>query len=117
MDEQRSQVRVTALAHSTQRYLAAGGVLARYEPEPRSHLPAVAEVPRLAQGGNQSRSGNRPDAGDLLEPAACLALRVAGGYLRFELGGLLIRRLQGPQQPIGEHAEGALRAGRRLLPG
>src|SRR2546428_9160238 len=90
-------------------------MLARYEPEPRSNLPAVAEVPLLAQGRNEGGGVDGADAWDLLEPAACLALAVPGGYLRFQLGDLLIERLQVLKQPVDEHAEGARQLVRPIL--
>src|SRR6266850_2746477 len=62
-----SQVRITTLADVPKARLAAGGVLARYEPDPGGELPAVLEFPCIAYRRNDRKRGGGADAADLHE--------------------------------------------------
>ena len=72
VNQQRSQIRVAALAYTQKRRLAAAGVLLGNQPEPRGHLATVIEAFRIADGGHQCARCDRPDAGNLLQLAAGL---------------------------------------------
>src|SRR6267378_210611 len=60
-----SQVRITTLADVPKARLAAGGVLARYEPDPGGELAAVLELPCIAYRRNDRKRGGGADAADL----------------------------------------------------
>src|SRR5438552_2113832 len=57
-----SQVRITTLADVPKARLAAGGVLARYEPDPGGELAAVLELPCIAYRRNDRKRGGGADA-------------------------------------------------------
>src|SRR5882762_4207609 len=67
LDEQVAKVRVAALADVPKARLAAGGVLARYEPDPGGELAAVLELPCIAYRRNDRKRGGGADASDLHE--------------------------------------------------
>src|SRR5258708_15144715 len=62
-----SQVRITTLADVPKARLAAGGVLARYEPDPGGELAAVLQLPCIAYRRNDRKRGGGADASDLHE--------------------------------------------------
>ncbi len=52
LDQQRAQVGVAALGDAAQAGLAAAGVLARRQADPRAELSAVPELPEVVHGGD-----------------------------------------------------------------
>lgn len=70
MDQHLAKVDVSALADAQQPGLASGRVLPWNESEPRCKISALAECRTVADGGNDSRSYDGSDAGDLPDTAA-----------------------------------------------
>ncbi len=66
MNQQRSQVRVAALADSLQARLTARGVLTRNQAEPCRQMSAILEFFGVSHGSDHRRRGNRPHAIDCL---------------------------------------------------
>ena len=62
MDEQPSQVGVTALADAQQRRLASGGKLGRGQAQPRRQIAAPLELLGIADGGYQGGGAEVPNA-------------------------------------------------------
>jgi hypothetical protein len=71
MDQQRAQIRVTALANAQQTLLAAGGGLPRHQAQPRRQLPAILERLRIARA-----RGQRTNPWYVLQPLARRTLAV-----------------------------------------
>ncbi len=67
MNEQTPQVAVAPLGHTSEACLPTTTVLTRYEPEPGGDLTAVANVVPMAQGSDQRRRVQGPDAVHLLQ--------------------------------------------------
>jgi hypothetical protein len=55
LDQQRAQVRIAATADRAQPRMPATGVLSRYDAEPGGQLPAVPELPCVAQPDSETR--------------------------------------------------------------
>ena len=74
VDQQGSQVAVSALADAEQGLLAAARVLLWNKSEPGGQLPAVGERIRIANRRHQRAGRDRPDTGDFCQ----LPARVVG---------------------------------------
>ena len=65
VDEDLAEVDVAALADAEQLRLAAGRILSWHETEPSSKVTALSKGRAVADGGNDSRGHDRPDARNL----------------------------------------------------
>ena len=65
VDEDLAEVDVAALADAEQLRLAAGRILSWHDTEPSSKVTALSKGRAVADGGNDSRGHDRPDARNL----------------------------------------------------
>ena len=80
-----------------------------------SKTPPVGEAACIGNRGHQRTRRQRPDAGNLLEPAAELAVAVPRLDLRFELADLAIELLQVVQQSLHQMRERCRQLVSRIL--
>ena len=76
VNQQRSQVGVTAFADAKQTMLATRRALARHETQPRSKLAAIVERSRIGDTRHQPARRERADPRDRLQSQACRILAV-----------------------------------------
>src|SRR5262249_37936545 len=76
--EQPSQVAITLLGDAAEPLLAAGRVLLGHQPDPGSKIAPRAELPPVADFGNQRGGHDWADARDLLQATARFARAVPG---------------------------------------
>lgn len=91
MDEQRSKIRVAALADSQELRLASTGVLAGNQSQPSRELPAIREVSRVVDRGHDGTGGDRADARYCLQFSAELTLAMPREDLLLELLNSLVQ--------------------------
>src|SRR5215470_6550739 len=105
MDQQCAQVHIAPFADPKERGLPTARVLSRYQPEPSRYLPAIVEASGIGNRGNQCRSGEWSDAGDLRELAAEVATSVPGEDLALELTNLPVELFEMTGQSIDQLAK------------
>ena len=94
MDQQRSQVTISALANPTQTVLSAAGVLVRDDPKPCRKITPAPELSAVPDAGNDGGCRNRANARNLLQ--ALYAFILFGMCMK-----LLIHRAYGGITPRG----------------
>ncbi len=110
MNEQSSQVCVTAFRNAAEPVLAAGGVLLGGEPQPCRELPTAREVTGIADGGDDSQCAQGADAADLHQ-ALC---RLTQAGLRFELAVIAGDAFIKPAQMLMQVIDGLTRQHRKV---
>lgn len=91
LHQQSPQILVTALADAQQRWLAAGTVLARDEPDRSRELACASELPGIAQFHCEHAGRDRADARNLQQPQAALILSKLPDQFALDLPDLLIQ--------------------------
>jgi hypothetical protein len=103
LHEQRSQIRIATSGDTAQAWLAAGGVLARGQSEPRGELTPATELLRVDHRGGERAGGERTDAAQADQALrARVVLRVACD-VAIALGEVALELTQ-----VGELASDAL---------
>lgn len=78
MNQDLPQIDVSAFADPEQLCLASGRVLAWYDPQPRSEVPALTESGAVADGGNDGGGYDGSNSWNLPDPrASCICGRDA----------------------------------------